>query len=159
MQNVHNPLYITVTVSERVFQSLNFDCGPNQHAQRINRAVGVTVRHNFCFLHDTLITIIMYIYHALINALSTHIIHIINLNTIFSTEDSPTKTIYIRHFTHTHTHTWYTHMTSKNWVVIQVYTMVHTGVHHYRRQFGDWCCTMLNEHKWFTWTETVMVLW
>ena len=50
----------------------------------------------------------MSIYNALINALSAHIIHI-NLNTIFYThaEDSPTKTIYIRHYmeTHTHTHT------------------------------------------------------
>ena len=46
-----------------------------------------------------LILIIMYIHHALINALSAHIIHI-NLNTIFYTyvEDSPTKTIYIRHY-------------------------------------------------------------
>ena len=36
----------------------------------------------------------MYIYHALINALSTHIIQI-NLNTIFCTyvEDGPTRTI------------------------------------------------------------------
>ena len=48
----------------------------------------------------------MYIYHALINALSAHIIHI-NLNAIFYTpvEDSPTETIYIRHYMHTHTHT------------------------------------------------------
>ena len=46
----------------------------------------------------------MYIYHALINALSAHIIHI-NLNTILYTyvEDSPTKTIYIRHYMETHT--------------------------------------------------------
>ena len=38
----------------------------------------------------------MYIYHALINALSTHVIHI-NLHMIFYThvEHSPTKTIYI----------------------------------------------------------------
>ena len=55
----------------------------------------------------------MYIYHALINALSTHMIHI-NLNTIFYThvEHSPTKTIYIKYYkkikykntlqTHTH---------------------------------------------------------
>ena len=39
----------------------------------------------------------MYIYHALINALSAHMIHI-NLNTIFyvytHVEHSPTKTIY-----------------------------------------------------------------
>ena len=48
----------------------------------------------------------MYIYYALINALSAHIIHI-NLNTIFYTyvEDSPTKTNYIRHYMETHTHT------------------------------------------------------
>ena len=59
----------------------------------------------------------MYIYHALINALSAHVIHI-NLNMIFCTlaEHSPTKTIYIKyftktktkqkmHYTHTHTHT------------------------------------------------------
>ena len=41
----------------------------------------------------------MYVYHSLINALSVHTIHI-NLNTIFSThvEDSPTDTVYIRHY-------------------------------------------------------------
>ena len=63
--------------------------------------------------------IIMYIYHALINALSAHMIHI-NLNMILYThaEHSPTKTIYIKYYkkqnknknvlqtnTHTHTHT------------------------------------------------------
>ena len=43
-----------------------------------------------------IIIIITYIYHALINALSAHMIHI-NLNMIFYThaEHSPTKTIYI----------------------------------------------------------------
>ena len=55
-----------------------------------------------------IIIIIMYIYHALINALSAHMIHV-NLNMIFYThvEHSPTKTIYIRYYmeTHTHTHT------------------------------------------------------
>ena len=42
------------------------------------------------------IIIIMYIYHALINALSAHMIHI-NLNMIIYThvEHSPNKTIYI----------------------------------------------------------------
>ena len=65
----------------------------------------------------------MYIYHALINALSAHMIHI-NLNMVFYThvEHSPTKTIYIKYYTkkqnalqthtqintHTHKHT-YTH--------------------------------------------------
>ena len=40
----------------------------------------------------------MYIYHALINALSAHMIHI-NLNMIFYThvEHSPTKTIYVKY--------------------------------------------------------------
>jgi len=51
----------------------------------------------------------MYFYHVLINALNALIIHIINLNTIFYTyvEDSTAKTIYIRHYmeTCTHTHT------------------------------------------------------
>ena len=65
---------------------------------------------NLVFIN--LIIIIMYIY-ALINTLSTYIIHI-NLNIIFYTrvEHSPTKTIYIKyykklkkHYTHTHTHT------------------------------------------------------
>ena len=41
----------------------------------------------------------MYIYHALINALSAQMIHI-NLNMIFYThvEHSPTKTIYIKYY-------------------------------------------------------------
>ena len=54
-----------------------------------------------------LIIIIMYIYHALINALSAHMIHI-NLNMIFYThvEHSPTKNNLhkILFKTHTHTH-------------------------------------------------------
>ena len=41
----------------------------------------------------------MYIYHALINALSAHMI-LTNLNVIFYThvKHSPTKTIYIKHY-------------------------------------------------------------
>ena len=52
------------------------------------------------------IIIIMYVYHALIYALSAHMIHI-NLNTLFYThvEHSPIKTIYIRIWTHTHART------------------------------------------------------
>ena len=71
----------------------------------------VDVFHSFSLLSSKIadyrfIIIIMYIYHALINALSTNIMYI-NLNTIFCThvEDSPTKTIYIRHYMDTHTHT------------------------------------------------------
>ena len=46
-----------------------------------------------------MITILMYIYHALINALSAHMIHI-NRNMIFYTlvVHSPTKTIYIKYY-------------------------------------------------------------
>ena len=51
------------------------------------------------FDDQTDIIIIMYIYHALINALNAHMIHI-NLNVIFYThvEHSPTKTIYIKYY-------------------------------------------------------------
>ena len=47
----------------------------------------------------------MYIYNALINALNTHMIHI-NLNMIFCmhVEHSPTKTMYMKYYTETHTH-------------------------------------------------------
>ena len=49
--------------------------------------------------HIITIIIIMYIYHALINALSAHMIHI-NLNMVFYThvKHSPTKTIYIKYY-------------------------------------------------------------
>ena len=53
-----------------------------------------------CYLTEgIIIIIIMYIYHALINALSAHMIHI-NLNMIFYThvKHSPTKTIYIKYY-------------------------------------------------------------
>ena len=48
----------------------------------------------------------MYIYHALVNVLSAHMIHI-NLNMIFYThvEHSPTKTIYIKYYTEKQTNT------------------------------------------------------
>ena len=56
--------------------------------------------------HEPLL-IIMYFNHVLNNALNALIIHIINLNTIFYTyvEDSTAKTIYIRHYMETCTHT------------------------------------------------------
>ena len=52
----------------------------------------------------------MYIYHALIKALSTHIIHI-NLNMIFYThvEHSPTRTVYIKYYMEKQTRTLQTH--------------------------------------------------
>ena len=62
----------------------------------------------------------MYIYHALINALSAHMIHI-NLNMIFYThvEYSPTKTIYIKYYT----------TTPKNTKTHYTYTRTHTHAH------------------------------
>ena len=64
---------------------------------------------------QSVIIMIMYIYHALINALSAHMIHI-NLNMIFYThvEHSPTKTIYIKYYMEKHTHT-HTHDYSRVW--------------------------------------------
>ena len=66
----------------------------------------------------------MYIYHALISALSAHMIHI-NLNMIFYThaEYSPTKTIYIKYYMEKQTqalHTTHPHDCSRNWVLILV---------------------------------------
>ena len=63
----------------------------------------------------------MYIYHALTNALSAHMIHI-NLSMIFYThvEHSPTKIIYRKYYTekqtntHTHIHTKHTHTHTKH---------------------------------------------
>ena len=51
----------------------------------------------------------MYIYHAIINALSAHVIHI-NLNMIFYTyvEHSPTKIIYIKYYTEKQTEFFFT---------------------------------------------------
>ena len=56
-------------------------------------------RHNVCFRSYAFIIIILYIYHALINALSAHMIQI-NRNIIFYThvEHSPTETIYIKYY-------------------------------------------------------------
>ena len=50
-------------------------------------------------LYRFILIIIMYIHHALVNALSAHMIHI-NLNIVFYThvEHSPTKTIYIKYY-------------------------------------------------------------
>ena len=70
-------------------------------------------------------SLIKYIYHAVINALSAHMIHT-NLNMKFYThvEHSPTETIYIRHYTETHAHTHAcTHAhndCSRNWVLTLV---------------------------------------
>ena len=67
----------------------------------------------------------------LINALSTHIIHI-NLNTIFYAhiEHSPAETIYIRYYmeTHTHTHT-HTHTLTLTHTNKPTHTHIHTHTH------------------------------
>ena len=64
----------------------------------IRLIVNIVFTINIIVLYFPLI-IIMYIYHALINTLSAHMIHI-NLNMIFYThvEHSPTKTIYIKYY-------------------------------------------------------------
>ena len=79
----------------------------------------ISAQH-FSTLWMIITKIIMYIYHALINALSAHII-LINLNAVFYThvEHSPIKTIYIRYYMETHTHTC-THNDYRNWVLILV---------------------------------------
>ena len=71
-----------------------------------------------------LIIIKIYIYHALINALGTHMIHV-NLNMIFCThvEHNPTKTIYIKYYTEKQTHTLHTHTHT------QVHACTHTYTH------------------------------
>ena len=63
----------------------------------------------------------MYIYRALIKALSAHMIRI-NLKKLFYThvEGSPTKTIYIWQYMETHTHTRTQNDCSRNWVLIVV---------------------------------------
>ena len=88
-------------------------------------------------IYAVIIILIMYIYYALINALSAHMIHI-NLNMIFYThvEHSPTKTIDIKyytkqnknqnmHYTHTHTHA-LTHA--------RTHARTHTHTHTQRRR-------------------------
>ena len=75
--------------------------------------------------------IIMYIYHALINALSAHMIHI-NLNMIFYThvEHSPTKTIYIKHYTKTNkTKNTTTTTTKTHYKHTHTHTHTHTHAH------------------------------
>ena len=56
------------------------------------------IRHLDIYNIKIIIVIIMYIYHALINALGADMIHI-NLNMIFYThvEHSPTKAIYLKY--------------------------------------------------------------
>ena len=74
-----------------------------------------------------LIIIIMYIYHALINALSAQMIHI-NLNMMFYThvEHSPTKTIYIKYTAeHSGGHPVYHNHT----ITIQLYCQVSMQLH------------------------------
>ena len=93
------------------------------------------------FLPFYSIIIIMYSYHALINALGAHMIHI-NLNMIFCThvEHSPTKRIYIKNYmekqthtralvhTHTHMHK-HTHACTHKHIHMHTHTHKHTHTH------------------------------
>ena len=85
----------------------------SQTKQQTSNSIYIANNKVVCSLEQiVIIIIIMQIYHALINALSAHMIHI-NLNTILNlqVEHSPTKTIYriIGKRTHMHTHT-HTHI-------------------------------------------------
>ena len=86
-----------VQTTELPGKSLSYEIS---YSRSVSRTPGVVARIKI------IIIIVMYIYHALINGLRAHIIHI-NLSTIFYAhiEDSPTKAIYIRHYMDTHTHT------------------------------------------------------
>ena len=116
----------TVFIATKLLSRQAYFCATNN----VFVATKVT-KAQFC--HDKIIIIIMYIYHALIKALSTHMIHMIFYTHV---EHSPTKTIYIKYYiklkiskikkrtthartharTHTHTHT----DCSRNWVLILV---------------------------------------
>ena len=61
----------------------------------------VVCRHTICScvcVVGGLYIIIMYIYHALVNALSTHMIHILNMIFYTHVKHSPTKTMYLKYF-------------------------------------------------------------
>ena len=81
---------------------------PYSGKQTVHSSIQCDKDNSFCQVQHLYVTlrslcqiiiIIMYIYHALINALSAHMIHI-NLNMIFYThvKHSPTKTIYIKYY-------------------------------------------------------------
>ena len=105
----------------------------------------------------------MYIYHALINALSAHMIHI-NLNMIFYThvKHSPTKTIYIKYYlknnnnknalqTHTHTYT----DCSRNWVLILVRMEILWEVEGFQFAFKRWQGCAVSKVLW-EWIPSVV---
>ncbi len=94
----------------RLCASIFYIYSPLGHTHCLRRIVTISVRwmllcteviiaEDSPYVTMQHIIIIMYIYHALINALSAHMIHI-NLNMIFYThvEHSPTKTIYIKYY-------------------------------------------------------------
>ena len=86
----------------------------------------------------------MYIYHALINTPSAHMIHI-NLDMIFHThvEHSPTETIYIKYYTkqknalHTHTHTHTPHGRTHARTHARTHTNTHTHTHTHTHTQSD----------------------
>ena len=71
----------------------------------------------------------MYIYHALINALSAHMIHN-NLNMIFykHVEYSPTKTIYIKYYKEKETNTRTTYHTGHGYMVMSIHLSIQDKV-------------------------------
>ena len=82
------------------------------------------------YVYRPILLLIMYIYYALINALSAHTIHI-NLNMIFYTqvEQSPAKTIYIKYYTEKQTHALHRHTQTQTHTDTQTQTQTHTHTH------------------------------
>ena len=72
----------------------------------------------------------MSIYHALLNALSAHMIHI-NLNMIYYThvEHSPTKTIYIKYYTKKLTKAHYKHTRTHMCTHTHTHARTHARTH------------------------------
>ena len=104
-----------------------------------------------------IIIIIMYIYHALINALSAHMIHI-NLNTIFCAhvEHLPNQFTYIRYYMetnmHAHTHT-HIHTHTHTHTHTHIHTHTHTHTHTYSHTCTQ-CC-----RNWVLILVRVEILW
>ena len=88
--------------------------------------------------HRPYVIIITYIYHALINALSAHMIHI-KLIMIFYTlvEHSPTKTFCIKYYTEKQTHALHTHTHART------HTHTHARTHTHNDCSRNWVLILI----------------
>ena len=96
----HAPCHFMQSHIRKVYACLAVNCHLRfwQNDRGLLRATAIGMPRLLLRTLPLIVIIIMYIYNALINALSAHMIHI-NLNMIFYThvEHSPTKTIYIKY--------------------------------------------------------------